>query len=506
MRKIVSYGPALLVVIVGGVTLTVGPRVLRTFEHARQIELVREARMQLDDEVDVLQRINDAHRHIAAIVEPSVVFVSVQGVTSDGEQIAATGSGWVYDDHGDIVTNYHVIESAKRIQVQFSTGWVSDARIVGKDELTDVAVLKVDNGPVISARRAVGKHVRQGDQVFAFGSPFNFKGSMSKGIVSGTGRTTNSRDSKYQNYIQTDAAINRGNSGGPLVDVHGEVVGMNTAIATIRDGASTGVGFAIPLATVDSVVEQIITSGEVARTVMGVNLMDISQLEQVREAQKMGFHGRGVLAAYVFPGYPAAEAGLRDGDIITRVDGEPMSSIDVLRSTITGHRPGDIINMRIWRKNENEPGGRTIDLKVRLTQVETDDRGLPNIVNRRLGDSDTQAAVRTSLSHYGILQMENYAASDESVRINDDNSGNTVSGVRVLEVRPVSAAETDGLKQDTIITAVNNVPISSERELLNAIWMNAFEDDGSPSPVILSLKTPQGDQFDTEINLDLEKR
>ncbi|MCK4873321.1 MAG: trypsin-like peptidase domain-containing protein [Phycisphaerales bacterium] len=386
MRRVHAYTPAVVVLITCLVVLLVGPRAVRRLEHAHHLQVVHNAMQDLAAD-DILERLNRARRAVAAIVEPSVVFIDVRPPADVSSETIGTGSGWVYDEQGHIITNYHVVRdddpgTRSRIRIQFSSGWVSDAILIGTDLATDIAVLRALDGPTLPAQRATGEPVQQGDQVFAFGSPFGFKGSVSTGIVSGTGREAISGGFvSYQNFIQTDAAINRGNSGGPLTDVHGRVVGMSTAIATATpDGASSGVGFAVPLRTIESIADQIISAKPVSKTVMGVKLGHLSNLDRMEEAQRRGFVGRGVRTDIVYPNYPAAEAGLQAGDIITHVDGEPMSSVDVLRSTIASRHPGDIVTLRIWRQHADEDaGGEYLELRITLMLADTDERGEPYI-------------------------------------------------------------------------------------------------------------------------------
>jgi serine protease Do len=183
----------------------------------------------------------------------------------DVPQQYGSGSGWIYDTKGHIITNNHVIDGADRIVVRFYDGSERDAKVVGVDTKTDIAVVKVKGDDLHPAKRA-DKPVDQGEIVFAFGSPFRFDFSMSQGIVSAKGRQLGIlRGAQgYENFIQTDAAINPGNSGGPLTNIYGEVVGMNTAIAS-RTGAYNGLGFAIPVRMVEQVGDQLIENGKVSR-------------------------------------------------------------------------------------------------------------------------------------------------------------------------------------------------------------------------------------------------
>lgn len=370
MRRIVSFGPAFVVLLTAGAVLVALPGMMMRVTAVRARERVELARQELDGD-DILERFNRATQRVADAVEPSVVHLDIRMWRGAG----ASGSGWVFDDDGHIVTNAHVVGPASRVDVQFFDGRVETGQVVGVDPLTDIAVLKVPTGDyLVPVRRATGERVHRGDRVFAFGSPFNFKFSMSEGIVSGLGRTARGGigQAGITNYIQTDAAVNPGNSGGPLVDVNGRVVGMNVAIATAEnseggtEGQSAGISFAIPLATIEPRVEQII-EGQTPRSgylgvSMGPNPVDIGSA---------GYEGKGVLVDRVQAGTPAEKAGMRDGDIIVAVDGEPATERDLVRALIGARRPGSTVVVKVAR--EGEDGDRTfVDLSVTVGAMPDD--------------------------------------------------------------------------------------------------------------------------------------
>jgi S1-C subfamily serine protease len=351
MRRFVSFGPAFVVLLTAGAVLIAIPGMMMRISAARTHERVELARAQLDNE-DLLEQLNNATRRVADAVEPSVVHLDVGGTRG---WRWASGSGWVFDDKGHIVTNAHVVGPASRITVQFFDGRVELADVVGTDPMTDVAVIKVDAGDyLVPSRRATGERVRRGDRVFAFGSPFNFKFSMSEGIVSGLGRTARAAEGQatITNYIQTDAAVNPGNSGGPLVDVNGRVIGMNVAIATAEnsdggtEGQSAGISFAIPLATIESRVEQIIAGNSPRSGYLGIRM---GQPTRYTMGQR---EGTGVRIEGVPSAGPADQAGLRARDIITALDDEEIESAEVLRAIISSRRPGTTVNLRVIRGEE----------------------------------------------------------------------------------------------------------------------------------------------------------
>jgi len=255
-RRSPRYGPSLLVLGTALLVLAAGPLLVRRVGDARQAARVAQARARLDATASELRLLDAAIRDVAIAVEPCVVHITVdrpgEGIFDPTSRY--NGSGWIYDADGHVITNHHVVNGAERIEVRLHDGTPVPAELIGTDQKTDIAVLRIDPRPgLIPAVRATGADVSQGDMVFAFGSPFGFEFSMSSGIVSGKGRrATLTLTDRYENLIQTDAAINPGNSGGPLTNIAGEVVGMNTAIAVDPTAASravafAGVGLAIPL-------------------------------------------------------------------------------------------------------------------------------------------------------------------------------------------------------------------------------------------------------------------
>lgn len=373
MRRIVSYGPALVVLVATLVMVVAAPAAVRRIGFAETEARVHLARASLDRD-DVLDRLNSAVQNVAASVEPSVVYIAVEALGRGRWWQRSQGSGWVYDDAGHIVTNAHVVtgDGTRRYLVQFSDGRTERAELVGLDTQTDIAVLRVDTREgLFPMRRATGRQVNQGERVFAFGSPFGFKFSMTEGIVSGVARDPGSRPGglAYTNYIQSDAAVNPGNSGGPLVDVRGSVVGMNVAIATDPNearasgqGSSRGVSFAIPLSTIESVVGQLVGDGAVLRGFLGIEHTG-NDARNAEALTNSGYRGRGVVVTGVVGGGPADRAGLRVGDVIISLNQQPVVNIASLRSNITNSRPGDVIEVVVQRR------GQSVDLRVELAPM-----------------------------------------------------------------------------------------------------------------------------------------
>ncbi len=309
----------------------------------------------------------------------SVVEITVGSVQVDpfgGEQQQrGQGSGFVYDSEGHIVTNDHVVEGAETVSVRFWNGDTYDADVVGTDPSTDLAVIKVDAPDSVLHPLAVGdsNEVQVGNTVFALGSPFGLEDSFTSGIVSALHRQIEARNGfSINDSIQTDAAINHGNSGGPLLNSSGQVIGVNAQIAG-NTGANVGIGFAIPSNTVKKIAAELIDTGEVEHAYLGVQVEDVTasvadELGLVEGVQIAGFPESESRT-------PAQKAGLRaatgqrtidgepystGGDVITEIDGQKVTSSEELQRAIDAKQPGDTISVTYWRDGESH----TVDVKL----------------------------------------------------------------------------------------------------------------------------------------------
>lgn len=392
LPKIAHLGPSIVVFAAAGATLFAGPAAIRLVVNASTRADVRLASDRLDER-NVLAEFSAATRDIATIVEPSVVHVSTEGNIASvrgSRRFASTGSGWIWDEAGHIVTNAHVVDGADRIEIQLYDGEVRTAEVVGLDLRSDIAIVRVSPGNLIPARRASSRDLQQGDLVFAFGSPFDFRFSMSSGIVSGVGRAAGLEDIDYENFIQVDAAINPGNSGGPLSDVYGRVVGMNTAIATgrgqtIGQGQFAGVGLAIPMSMIANVVEQVIETGVVHKGFMGVSLLEIDGqslamggrsirgFASLAEAISEEHDSEGVAVSRVVDDSPADMAGVQVGDVIERVEGRRVRGLEQLKSMVSSYRPGTEVVLGVWRWDPDSSRGVQLDLVLVLGELSAAD-------------------------------------------------------------------------------------------------------------------------------------
>lgn len=253
----------------------------------------------------------------------------------------AFGSAVVIDPDGYLVTNFHVIAEATDIRVQLADGRFANPEVVGVDAETDLALLKVDVGRLPVINLGDSSLLRIGDVVLAIGNPYGLSKSVTQGIVSATGRNSLATLTTFQDFIQTDAAINAGNSGGALVNVAGELVGLNTAILA-QDTSTEGIGFAIPVDLVRGVVDEIKQHGRVIRGYLGLRPDDMTS----RERDARGIEGNvGILLSVVFEGSPAAAAGLREGDVIIAINGEEVISQQQAQLMVAGTRPGDEVEI-----------------------------------------------------------------------------------------------------------------------------------------------------------------
>jgi len=286
------------------------------------------------------------------------------------QQAQATGSGFLVDRSGDILTNAHVVDGASNITVQFENHQTKQAKVLGKDDSSDLALLKVDTGGVGLDPLPLGdsNSAQVGDPVVAIGNPFGLDRTLTTGVVSALQRAIQAPNNfSIANVIQTDAAINPGNSGGPLLDAAGRVIGITSQIKTggSSSGGNVGIGFAVPINTAKQIIPQLKKNGSVQHAFLGVTGADIdSSLQGLNLPSSTG-----VLVQTVTPNGPAAKAGLRGGstqvdiggqplmlggDVIVKLDGKPVGTMDDLSSTIAGHKPGDSVSLDILRGRQTK--------------------------------------------------------------------------------------------------------------------------------------------------------
>jgi serine protease Do len=363
------------------------------------------------------------------------------------------GSGVIIHEDGYIVTNNHVVENATDITVTLSDDSEYKASVVGTDPETDLAVVKIDASGLTPAPFGSSDEMEVGDWVVAIGSPFGLRQTVTAGIVSAKGRQVGiirsaGGSAGFEDFIQTDAAINPGNSGGPLLNLEGQIIGINTAISS-RTGVYNGVGFAIPSSMVEDVFNSIREHGSVKRGALGVGIEPLTR----KDADYYGYDStRGALVTQVYPGSPAAKAGVKVGDIITEIDGEAMADNRDLMNFVARHRPGDTIDVKVFRKGETE--AFEITLADRSAQFARAGTGQPG---------EAAEAPSAATSDLGLRVEE---LTPEVAR--QIGAAGRV-GVVVSEVAPGSAAAKEGLARGDVIAMVGEEQVTSVDEFNAAL-------------------------------------
>lgn len=340
-------------------------------------------------------------------------------------EVASAGSGVIIDaERGYILTNHHVVENADEIQISLISGEIHDAEVIGSDAATDIALLKVDADDLVEMPIGDSEVVRVGDFVLAIGNPFGLGHTVTSGIVSALGRTGISRNG-YEDFIQTDASINPGNSGGALVNMRGELVGINSAIIS-RSGGNVGIGFAVPTEIASSIMRQILDFGEVRRGLLGVTIQPIDA--EVAAALNATVD-RGALITEIVPGSAAEESGLQVDDIIVGVNNEVITNASELRNTIGLMGSGEDVRIEYIRDGD-----------TRSTIA-------------KLGQQQIVRSTGTEI-HPGLAGAQFASATTTS-------SG----GVEVTDVESGSPAAQRGLRAGDVITAVNRRAVRNLQQL-----------------------------------------
>lgn len=367
------------------------------------------------------------------------------------------GSGIIFSKDGYILTNNHVVEGADKIIITLSDNTTykdKKVEVVGTDPRTDVAILKLHSKSDLPyAKLGDSDKIEIGDWAIAFGSPFGFSQTMTVGVISAKGRThiPLSHGPTYQDFIQTDAAINSGNSGGPLVNIDGEVIGINAAIAS-PSGGNVGIGFAVPINLAKSIADQLIKKGKIVRGWLGISIQALTP----EIAKGFGLKDtKGVIVSKVITDSPAAKGGLKDGDIIVKFDGEPVEDFEKFRFKVADSKPGTRVKINVIR------GGKRRTLTVKIAEMP--------------GEEAIAKAGRTENKAWLGLSVEALAP------------GSDEQGVLVKGVVSNSPAMEAGIEPGDVIKRVGNIYIHNLKDYRKAI--KAYEND---SPIIFQIKKRSG--------------
>jgi len=384
-------------------------------------------------------------------------------------RVQSLGSGFVIDADGLVVTNNHVIADADEINVVFNDGTKLKAEVVGRDTKTDIAVLRVEpEEPLNALSFGDSDDLRVGDWVMAIGNPFGLGGTVTVGILSARNRNINA--GPYDDFLQTDAAINRGNSGGPLFNYKGEVIGINTAIFS-PSGGSVGIGFAVPSKLAAQVTEQLIKFGETRRGWLGVRIQQVT--DEIAESLGMD-EAIGALVAGVNPDGPAAEAGIEAGDVVVRFDGQDVLEMRELPKIVANTGPDKVVPVIVLRQGEE------ITFSVKIGRLETS-------VAENGDDTKPEEPEKEPITAE-ILGMELSALSDDLRE--QFNIEESVDGVIVTAVDGASTAADKGIMPGTVIVEVSQSDVDTPGDVLRRI--EELKEEGRRS-VLLLLSSAKGE-------------
>jgi len=362
-------------------------------------------------------------------VSPAVVNISVSGPSRGPQHFSALGSGVIIDaDKGYIITNYHVVERAEKITINLTSGYQYTAKLIGQDPQSDIALLQIKSKhPLVAIKFSDSDKLQVGDFTIAIGNPFGLGQTVTSGIVSALGRSGLNLEN-LENYIQTDAAINSGNSGGALLNLRGELIGINTAILG-PNGGNIGIAFAIPSNMVKNLTQQLLEYGEIRRGILGIRGGEVTP-DLAKSFDLDVTHGAFIYQ--VTPNSAADKAGLKAGDVITAVNGTMIRSFAALRAKIGTLSAGKEVSLEMVRDNESKT------VKVTL-------------------GGNTSASVDASLP-----------VVFEGATLTDSVANQRYAGVNVVKVKQNSMASRVGLMQGDVIIAINRTRISTKEQLITA--------------------------------------
>jgi len=370
-----------------------------------------------------------------------------RGMTPRPFKQRALGSGVIVTTDGYILTNYHVVDGADEIKVDLTDGRTVNAKTIGTDKPSDLALLKINAGDLKAIALGNSDAVKIGDVVLAVGNPLGVGQTVTMGIISAKSRSTNTGDGSYEDFLQTDAPINHGNSGGALVNTRGELVGINSQILSNSDG-NIGIGFAIPVNMAKSVMDQLRTKGKVTRAQLGVSVQNVTS----DMAANLGLkHPGGVIVGSVTSGSAADRAGVKQGDVITALNGEAVHDVNSLRNRIASAGPGSNADLTIVRD------GSEHHVSVKLQELSADK------LARRNGDSesDSPSDDKTALG-VSVAPLTPDVASELGL-------SKDAHGLVVQDVVPDGRAADAGIQSGDVIESVNRQPVKTVDELRAAV-------------------------------------
>lgn len=422
--------------------------------------------------IEVLQSVSTAFKDVSKKIKPSVVSIEITYKKNFSQQqmhpffrqmpqqeIPApkgSGSGVIYNKEGYIITNSHVVKDSQEIQVKLYDGRKIKATKIGEDPQTDIAVLKVEDPNIQTALYGDSDNVEVGEWAIAIGNPLGFDHTVTVGIISAKGRSDlrSPNDKAYEDFIQTDAAINQGNSGGPLCNIKGEVIGINSMIAS-SSGGSQGLGFAIPINMVKNIVDQLINGGVVKRGYLGVIISDVDE----KLARQFGYKEiYGAIIDSVAPGTPAEKGGVQIGDIFMKMNGKKIKNHKDLRNLVSQQDPGSEVIFTIFRM------GKKMELKIILGDLE----GQFGKAKETLGLKVRPASAE---------ELHNFSVS---------------KGVIIESVQPGSPAYRARLRAGMLIASVDQKKVDSPASFYNESNRSLTGDDNE---ILLYVKTQNSGFF-----------
>src|SRR5437868_4742968 len=424
---------------------------------------------------DVVHQLNNAFAKVFEIVAPSVVIIEVSKKNDGGETstfddlffqgppdennprgrgsqpVQSEGSGFIVRPDGYIFTNFHVVEAADKVEVKLKDGREFPAKIVGTDEKTDIAVIKIDAKDLPVVQLGDSDAVRVGQFAFAIGAPFKLDYTFTYGVISGKGRSKLLQSGGYSiaDYLQTDASINPGNSGGPLCDIDGKVIGMNTLI----NGMNRGLGFAIPINMAKEIGVELVAGRKIVRPWLGIRIETLGDDPALRDLFKGA--DKGVVVRTIEADAPASKSDLRPFDLITHIDGTPIDSDSQLQHEILKKKVGQKLELTVWRK------GQTIKLPIKTGELPND---ITQASNQPPQPLEPKRSRDSGIGKFGLQVQELTQEVAKRLQLPVER------GVIVTDVEDNSTAAGQDIQREDVITEVDGKPVTnvqSFREALN---------------------------------------